>query len=101
MKKVSTDGLYPSIAAAYSTITGHATLYWDTGWNDVVAKVSAGRYLAGDLGVTMDLSEVVAIAMVLGFLPGVLAGSLGASALPERPLATEDVVVAPLEDVFK
>lgn len=41
----------------YETATGHATLYWDTGWKDVLAKLSAGRYLAGDSGVTVDLSR--------------------------------------------
>ncbi|MBE0621674.1 MAG: YjbH domain-containing protein, partial [Burkholderiales bacterium] len=42
----------------YRVATGHATLYWDTGWNDVLAKLSAGRYLAKDMGVTVDLSRV-------------------------------------------
>jgi Exopolysaccharide biosynthesis protein YbjH/Capsule biosynthesis GfcC len=42
----------------YQVDTGHATLYWDTGLSDVLAKLSAGRYLAGDLGVTVDLSRV-------------------------------------------
>ncbi len=41
----------------YRVATGHATLYWDTGWNDVQANLSAGRYLAKDLGVTVDLSR--------------------------------------------
>jgi Exopolysaccharide biosynthesis protein YbjH len=42
----------------YQVDTGHATLYWDTGLSDVLAKLSAGRYLAGDAGVTVDLSRV-------------------------------------------
>lgn len=42
----------------YSVLTGHGTLYWDTGWQDVLATLSAGRYLAGDIGVTVDLSKV-------------------------------------------
>jgi hypothetical protein len=42
----------------YQVATGHATLYWDTGLSDVLAKLSAGRYLAGDVGVTVDLSRV-------------------------------------------
>lgn len=42
----------------YRVSTGHATLYWDTGWNDVQANLSAGRYLAGDVGVTVELSRV-------------------------------------------
>ncbi|MBY0579582.1 MAG: YjbH domain-containing protein [Burkholderiales bacterium] len=41
----------------YNVLTGHATLYWDTGWNDVLANLSAGRYLAGDMGVTVELSR--------------------------------------------
>lgn len=42
----------------YKTTTGHATLYWDTGWNDIQARVSAGRYLAKDTGVTVELSRL-------------------------------------------
>lgn len=42
----------------YRVLTGHATLYWDTGWDDVLANLSVGRYLAGDMGVTVDLSRV-------------------------------------------
>ncbi|MDD5181157.1 MAG: YjbH domain-containing protein, partial [Gallionellaceae bacterium] len=41
----------------YNVATGHATLYWDTGWNDVLANLSAGRYLAGDAGVTVQMSR--------------------------------------------
>jgi hypothetical protein len=41
----------------YKVDTGHATLYWDTGWNNVNAKISVGQYLAGDKGVTVDLSR--------------------------------------------
>ncbi len=42
----------------YRVATGHATLYWDTGWNGVQANLSVGRYLAKDMGVTVDLSRV-------------------------------------------
>jgi membrane-associated phospholipid phosphatase len=42
----------------YHVLTGHSTLYWDTGWNDVLATVSVGRYLAGDVGTTVDVSRV-------------------------------------------
>lgn len=42
----------------YQINTGHATLYWDTGLSDVLVKLSAGRYLAGDAGMTVDLSRV-------------------------------------------
>ncbi|MGR2736904.1 YjbH domain-containing protein [Billgrantia sp. Q4P2] len=41
----------------YSTWTGHLTGYWQTDYEDVLAKVSVGRYLAGDLGVTFDVSR--------------------------------------------
>lgn len=42
----------------YKVDTGHATLYWDTGWNEVQANMSAGRYLAGDSGLTVELSRL-------------------------------------------
>lgn len=42
----------------YKTVTGHATLYWDTGWENVQARLSAGRYLAGDIGATLNLERV-------------------------------------------
>jgi membrane-associated phospholipid phosphatase len=41
----------------YRTTTGHATLYWNTGIEGVLAKISAGKYLANDTGVTIDLSR--------------------------------------------
>jgi hypothetical protein len=42
----------------YDVVTGHLTAYVDTGIQDVLAKVSYGRYLAGDIGTTIDLSRV-------------------------------------------
>ena len=39
----------------YSVNTGHATMYWDTGWNDVQVNLSLGRYLAGDIGATLEV----------------------------------------------
>ena len=42
----------------YQVMTGHATLYWDTGWQDVLVNLSAGRYLAGDVGATLNVSRV-------------------------------------------
>src|SRR5690606_41605097 len=43
----------------YKVATGHATLYYDIG-NErrVHVATSAGRYLAGDWGVTLDVSRV-------------------------------------------
>jgi hypothetical protein len=41
----------------YRTLTGHATAYWDTGWKSTHMTLSVGRYLAKDLGATLDLSR--------------------------------------------
>lgn len=41
----------------YGVITGHASLYWDTPYNDWNVAVHAGRYLAGDLGATLELKR--------------------------------------------
>lgn len=41
----------------YRTVTGHVSLYADTGIEGVLAKVHVGRYLAKDNGVTFDLSR--------------------------------------------
>ena len=41
----------------YSTWTGHMTGYLQTGFYNVLAKGSVGRYLAGDYGATLDLSR--------------------------------------------
>lgn len=41
----------------YRVLTGHASLYWRTGWQGVLATLKAGRYLAKDLGVTLDMSR--------------------------------------------
>jgi Exopolysaccharide biosynthesis protein YbjH/Capsule biosynthesis GfcC len=50
----------------YQTKTGHVTLYWDTKWNDVFATLSAGQYLAGDRGATIDLSRQFANGLHMG-----------------------------------
>lgn len=42
----------------YQVATGHLTARWDTGWHDLVVGASAGQYLAGDRGVTVDLARV-------------------------------------------
>ena len=41
----------------YNVVTGHASLYWDTGWRGVSAQIDAGRYLAGDWGGTFKLKR--------------------------------------------
>lgn len=41
----------------YTTWTGHLTAYVHTGIKDVLAKFSVGRYLAKDIGATLDVSR--------------------------------------------
>ena len=41
----------------YDVVTGHASVYWDTGYNGVEAQLDIGRYLAGDWGATVSLSR--------------------------------------------
>lgn len=50
----------------YQVNTGHATLYWDTGFEDILVKTSVGQYLAGDKGATMDLSRVFDNGVTMG-----------------------------------
>jgi len=50
----------------YEVSTGHATAYWDTGWNDVQVKLSAGQYLAADTGATLDVKRVFANGTAIG-----------------------------------
>lgn len=42
----------------YEVTTGHLTTYWDTGFEDILAEIKLGQYLAGDKGVTVDLSRI-------------------------------------------
>jgi len=41
----------------YHVATGQVTGYFNTGYHDVTLKLSAGRYLAGDWGTTIDVSR--------------------------------------------
>jgi len=50
----------------YKVNTGHATLYWDTGLKDLQVKLSAGRYLAGDMGATLDVNRVFSNGVKVG-----------------------------------
>ena len=50
----------------YEVTTGHATLRWHTGWQGVVVAGSAGRYLAGDRGATLDVSRVFDNGVAMG-----------------------------------
>jgi hypothetical protein len=50
----------------YQVTTGHVTGYWQTGWEDVLAKVSYGQYLAGDRGYTVDVSKAFSNGVKMG-----------------------------------
>jgi membrane-associated phospholipid phosphatase len=50
----------------YAVNTGHATMYWDTGWKDLQVKLSVGRYLAGDAGGTIDIKRVFSNGVAAG-----------------------------------
>ncbi len=50
----------------YEVDTGHATVYWDTGWDGLQVKFMAGRYLAGDSGVTLDIKRVFSNGVSMG-----------------------------------
>ncbi len=41
----------------YHVVTGQLTGYFDLGYKDITLKLSAGRYLAGDWGSTIDVSR--------------------------------------------
>lgn len=50
----------------YGVSTGHATLYCDSGWRDLQVKLSAGQYLAGDVGATLDVKRVFSNGVAAG-----------------------------------
>lgn len=50
----------------YKVNTGHVSMYWDTGWNDVQVTLSAGQYLAGDKGATLDIKRVFSNGAMIG-----------------------------------
>lgn len=50
----------------YAVNTGHATMYWDTGWNDVQVNLSVGRYLAGDVGATLEVKRTFRNGVAMG-----------------------------------
>jgi len=50
----------------YAVTTGHLTTYWDTGIQDILVKASYGKYLAGDIGGTLDVSRVFANGVKIG-----------------------------------
>ena len=41
----------------FDAMTGFLSVYWDTGYKGLSARVDAGKYIAGDLGATVALSR--------------------------------------------
>jgi len=50
----------------YRTITGHLSAYWATPFNDVDVAVHAGRYLAKDIGATIEIQKRFANGWAVG-----------------------------------
>ena len=50
----------------YTVATGHLTMYYDTPISNTLAKISVGRYLAKDIGTTIDLSRKFKTGVVMG-----------------------------------
>ncbi|QHJ00171.1 YjbH domain-containing protein [Xylophilus rhododendri] len=50
----------------YEVNTGHATVYWETGWNDLQVNLSVGQYLARDRGATLEISRRFANGVSIG-----------------------------------
>lgn len=51
----SSDPDYNFVSGQYHVVTGHVSLYVETPWDNVVAVLRGGRYLAGDYGGTLEL----------------------------------------------
>ena len=47
-------------------LTGHATLYYESPWYGLNFQVTAGQYLAGDRGVTFQLSRRFSTGVEIG-----------------------------------
>ena len=54
------------ISGHYQVVTGHASLYVETPWEDVVAVARAGRYLAGDYGATFEIYRRFDTGIIIG-----------------------------------
>ncbi len=50
----------------YQTITGHATFYYETPWNDISLRFHVGRYLAKDYGYTFEAVRTFATGVQVG-----------------------------------
>jgi hypothetical protein len=51
---------------SYHVVTGHASVYVETPWENLTAVVRAGRYLAGDYGGTLELYRRFDTGVIIG-----------------------------------
>lgn len=51
---------------SYHVVTGHASLYVETPWENVTTVVRAGRYLAGDYGGTLEIYRRFDTGVIIG-----------------------------------
>jgi hypothetical protein len=51
----SSNVSYNFVSGNYHVVTGHVSLYVETPWDNVVAVMRGGRYLAGDYGGTLEI----------------------------------------------
>ena len=51
---------------SYNQTTGHVTLYYDSPWYDLDFQLRAGQYLAGDRGVTFQVSRRFSTGVEIG-----------------------------------
>jgi hypothetical protein len=50
----------------YHVVTGHVSVYYESPWYDFIFGVHAGQYLAGDRGVTVDVTRRFATGVEVG-----------------------------------
>lgn len=50
----------------YDVVTGHASFYWETGYEGLEVQLDAGRYLAGDWGGTVTVTRTFANGWAVG-----------------------------------
>lgn len=50
----------------YNVLTGHVSLYYASPWHDLNLMLSAGRYLAGDTGITVQVTRRFASGVEIG-----------------------------------
>ncbi len=66
-KRCNSDNVSSNFTSGhYHVITGHVSLYVETPWDNVVAVLRGGRYLAGDYGGTLELYRRFDTGIIVG-----------------------------------